>query len=66
MIIGEPNCQTAIRIRVHSAVSGLAIHEVLGLMPVNRPMIPLTAPFRPNSWPHMTATATLPPMMEGM
>ncbi|MNC37166.1 hypothetical protein D3C75_857220 [compost metagenome] len=64
--MGEPNCQTASRIRVHMAVSGFTIHDTSGLAPVSILMMEFTAPSRANSWIHMTATATLPPMMDGM
>ena len=60
----EPNCQTVRRIRTQMAVPRLPIQEVVTWKP-RACRTELMTPLEENSCFHMTATATLPPIMEG-
>ena len=57
--MGEPNCHTASRISVQMAVRGLPSHTT------SVPKTALISPLAPKISRHMTATATLPPTMDG-
>ena len=63
MSMEEPNCQTASRLSVNSAILGL-LSQPTGLMPNQESMV-LMVPFPENRKRHSTAIATLPPRIDG-
>src|SRR5690554_271625 len=64
--IGEPNCQAARIIKLHNAVEGWVIQPKLSSRIPQDKRMELKAPYTPKSCRHITATATLPPISDGI